>query len=237
LRPSPPYFPSSSLLCTSHFPTVSGRNIQVQSLRTLQHRPEGNVSSPLSEQNIERRSDPGSTLGAPTVDQATGEADGGRERGELLVTSTTGRGGKLDTTCDHSCPRCGACVHAHRDLIVCCTRRSVGWLDTTSLLTTKGRLTGWVGFSGVKVSGRGWRVSPLLSPFAVRMEMPRVCPDGRVGGQADQPGSTRTLSPSVHGGDAGHVGTDIWARPSNCAETLKASGTALGWRHPTSTMW
>jgi hypothetical protein len=30
--------------------------------------------------------------------------------------------------------------------------------------------------------------------------MPRVCLVGRVGGQADQPGSTRTLSPSVHEG-------------------------------------
>ncbi len=29
-------------------------------------------------------------------------------------------------------------------------------------------------------------------------------------------------------GDAKHVGTDIWARPSNCVETLE--GTALGWR-------
>ena len=37
------------------------------------------------------------------------------------------------------------------------------------------------------------------------------------------------------GGDASHVGTDIRARPSNCAETLKASGTVLGWRHPTDT--
>jgi len=27
-----------------------------------------------------------------------------------------------------------------------------------------------------------------------------VCPVGRVGGQATQPGSTRTLSPSVHVG-------------------------------------
>ena len=34
------------------------------------------------------------------------------------------------------------------------------------------------------------------------------------------------------GGDACHVGTDIRARPSNCAETLKASGTVLGWRIP-----
>jgi hypothetical protein len=41
------------------------------------------------------------------------------------------------------------------------------------------------------------------------MVMPRVCPDGRVGGRADQSGSTRTLSPSVHGDDASHVGTDI----------------------------
>ena len=36
-------------------------------------------------------------------------------------------------------------------------------------------------------------------------------------------------------GDASHVCTDIRARPSNCAETLKASGTVLGWRHPTDT--
>ncbi len=73
------------------------------------------------------------------------------------------------------------------------------------------------------------------SPFAVRMEMLRVWPDGRVGGQADQPGSTRTLSPPVHGDDAGHVGTDILARPSNCAGNPKGqrycSGVATSHEH------
>ena len=29
--------------------------------------------------------------------------------------------------------------------------------------------------------------------------------------------------------------TGIWARPSNCSESLKASGTALRWRHLTGT--
>ncbi len=78
-----------------------------------------------------------------------------------------------------------------------------------------------------------------------------------VGGQAAQPGPARTSSPPVQrggagvrltallGGDARHVGycyivtlgTGTRARQSNCSETLKASGTAMGWRHPTSTMW
>ncbi len=37
------------------------------------------------------------------------------------------------------------------------------------------------------------------------------------------------------GGDANHLCRHRHKR--NCSETLKASGTALGWRHPTSTMW
>ena len=65
-----------------------------------------------------------------------------------------------------------------------------------------------------------------------------------MGGQATPPRSTRTPSPFAawwcwlvatlpcSGGDAVHVGTDKRARQSNCAKTLKASGTVLGWRHP-----
>jgi hypothetical protein len=37
-------------------------------------------------------------------------------------------------------------------------------------------------------------------------------------------------------GDAENVGTDIWARPANCAETLKASGTITSWMAITSWM-
>ena len=33
------------------------------------------------------------------------------------------------------------------------------------------------------------------------------------------------------------IATYIRARPPDCSETLKASGTVLGWRHPTDTMW
>jgi hypothetical protein len=83
----------------------------------------------------------------------------------------------------------------------------------------------------VKASGRGWRASPRCPLSSVRMVIPRVCPAGRVGVQANQPGSARALGPWY---DVGHVGTDIWAKPSNCAEALKASGIVLGWRHPKS---
>ena len=77
---------------------------------------------------------------------------------------------------------------------------------------------------------------PPCCPFSsVRMVMPRVCPAGRVGGQANQPRPTRNPSPWVKqggvgashavllGGDASHIDTGIWARPSDCSETLKAS--------------
>ena len=98
----------------------------------------------------------------------------------------------------------------------------------------------WQGIAGVP---------PAIPITLSASEMPGVCSAGRVGGQANQPRPTRTPSPSVKrsgdgashavllGGDACHIVTDIRARPSNCSETLKASGTVLGWRHPTDTMW
>ncbi len=90
--------------------------------------------------------------------------------------------------------------------------------------------------SGVKVSGLGRRVSPLLSLF--------LCPHGDAEGVPGWPRGRAGKSAGVYGplvrlcmrGDVGDMGTDIWVRPFNCGETLKASGTALGWRHPTNTM-
>ena len=73
----------------------------------------------------------------------------------------------------------------------------------------------WQGIAGVP---------PAIPITLSASEMPGVCSAGRVGAV-------------LLGGDACHIVTDIRARPSNCSETLKASGTVLGWRHPTDTMW
>ena len=73
-----------------------------------------------------------------------------------------------------------------------------------------------------------------------------VCPAGRVGGQATQSGSTRTLSPAVAvvavvgstdsgltlyiylGGGAGNSDHSILGETTICAESPKG-GTAMGW--------
>ena len=57
------------------------------------------------------------------------------------------------------------------------------------------------------------------------MVMPRVCPVGRVGGQATQPGSTRTLSPSVH------VGRRWARRHRHMGQTVKLRGNPEGQRY------
>ncbi len=73
---------------------------------------------------------------------------------------------------------------------------------------------------------------------------------GCAGGQTTQSGFTRTPGPAVAvvavvgstcygltlriylGGGAGNAYHAYWARPTNCAESPKARGTALGWRAP-----
>ncbi len=89
-------------------------------------------------------------------------------------------------------------VLARRDLIACCMRRSIGRQDTT--LTTKGRFMG-------RQMGAEWRglwtgcgYSTFCPIYSVRVEMLRVRPAGRVGGQANHTGSTSTFSPSVQSG-------------------------------------
>ncbi len=101
--------------------------------------------------------------------------------------------------------------------------RQAGYYNETNF---KGRLNG-LGLvcSGVKVPGRGWRVSPLLSLFLCPHGMPRVCPAGRVGGQAAQPGSTRTLSPSVH------VGRRWARRRRHMGQAVELRGDPAGQRH------
>jgi hypothetical protein len=74
------------------------------------------------------------------------------------------------------------------------------YIATDSDANTKRRITVvwvqrgedlWQGMAGV---------APAFPIRLFAWVMPRVCPDGRVGRQADQPGSTHTLSPSVHVG-------------------------------------
>ena len=99
-------------------------------------------------------------------------------------------------------------------------------------------------------SGRGQRISPPLSLGLLSAMGCRGC--ARLAVWAGRLPSRGLHAPLVRlcswvllvgrhsaqlGGDACHVGTDKRARPSNCAETLKASGTVLGWRHPTDTTW
>ena len=99
-------------------------------------------------------------------------------------------------------------------------------------------------------SGRGQRISPPLSLFVLSALGCRGCAwlaawAGRLPSRDLHIPLVRLCSlvvlvgrhTAMLGGDAERVGTDIRARPSNCAETLKASGTVLGWRHPTDTMW
>ena len=71
---------------------------------------------------------------------------------------------------------------------------------------------------------------PPCHPFSLSALGCRGC--ARLAAWAGRPISRDLHAPLVRlcmWDDAGHVGTDIWARPSNCAETLKASGTVLGW--------
>jgi hypothetical protein len=99
-------------------------------------------------------------------------------------------------------------------------------------------------------SGRGQRISPPLSLVLLSALGCRGC--ARLAVWAGRLPSRGLHAPLVRlcswvllvgrhsaqlGGDACHVGTDKRARPSNCAETLKASGTVLGWRHLTDTTW
>jgi hypothetical protein len=82
----------------------------------------------------------------------------------------------------------------------------------------------------------------------VRIGWARVCPVGRVGGQTTQSGSTRTPCPAVAivgstgsgltpriylGGGAGDADHSIMGETDS--ESPEARGTALSWRHPTST--
>ena len=63
-------------------------------------------------------------------------------------------------------------AHVQNNVIVCCMRRSPVRREIRTdpdLLTLTGP-NGGCGCSGVKISGRGWRVSPLLSLF--------LCPHG-----------------------------------------------------------
>ena len=83
-------------------------------------------------------------------------------------------------------------------------------------------------WQGIWTWGSGY---PPSCPYStVRKSMPGVRSDGRVGGQATQPGSTRTPSPSVQPGGITPPG-------SGATMASRHSGTVLGLRHPTDTMW
>ena len=102
----------------------------------------------------------------------------------------------------------------------------------------------WVG--GAAVGRSYYSILPYPS---VRMFLGGGVPAGLVGGRHTQPGSTRTPSPACGSGKqsygAASAGRRRWqrrpqamrvlprirARPSNCSESPKASGTVLGWRH------
>ena len=171
--------------------------------------------------------------------------------GARTIRQLLQRSGPRLLTRMHRVVACACCVATSKPaLVIGAIYRFLVKMDISTPLTLTLRGMGWVGPQ--RGSGLGQRRSgyPPRCPYsAVRKWMPGVCPAGCVGGQATQPGSTRTPCPSVQqsgvgvrhtallGGDASHVGTDIRAKPSNCAETLKASGTVLGWRHPTDTMW
>ena len=101
------------------------------------------------------------------------------------------------------------------------------WRDATFQhtlkLTLMDSLMGWVGHSGFWMGAAD--IPPAVPCLAVRIWMLRVCPVGCVGWQATQPGSTRTLSPSVHEGRR-------WARWHRLmGQTVKLRGNSEGQRY------
>ena len=69
--------------------------------------------------------------------------------------------------------------------------------------------------------------SPRCPYSTVRKGMPEMCPAGRVGGQATQPGSTRTSSPTVEPGDRAKLAR----RHKHKGQTDKLRGKPGGQRY------
>ena len=114
---------------------------------------------------------------------------------------------------------------------------SAGYYNATGSNRT-GCLTRWAGTqlgTGLWSGDSGYH--PPCCPFSLSAWRCREC--ARWAAWAGRPPSRDLHAPLVRlctwdSDDARHVGTDIWARQSNCAETLQISGTALGKRQPTS---
>ena len=80
-------------------------------------------------------------------------------------------------------------------------------------------------------------IPPAVPCLTVRYEMQGVCPAGGVGGQAAQPGSTRTPSPSVQLGAVGWSpqcparGRRLPRRHRHKGQTVKLRGNPEGQRY------
>ena len=112
--------------------------------------------------------------------------------------------------------------------------RRAGHFNVTNT-NPNGRLTGGGGRSGVWTGAAD--IPPAVPCHTVRNGMPGVCSAGCVGGQAHQPGSTRTPSPSVQSGGVGwspHCptrGRRLPRRHRHKGQTVKLRGNPEGQRY------